>query len=234
MIGRFVTGRNRFGSLMAEIKLLVVSSGAALISSQIPVVVEQIVVNHENIIPLDIELQMLLVHLRAWHRCAQGQSNFEKLLPHRCWHHVVTYDRLYYVWYVEEVCLHGTKKMWKSRLIDSCLWKLTNEKREGQKDAHISSCSYQSTGYWAAYLLNVTVRSELARGKGLNLLNAAVRSQLARRPQTAYAVRKRVGRRHESMYTDVIAKTERDEWVCWCGMKWTGGFAASIKSNKKQ
>ena len=34
--------------------------------------------------------------------------------------------------------------------------------------------------WMVVYLLNVTVRSELARGKGLHLLSVAVRSELAR------------------------------------------------------
>ena len=64
------------------------------------------------------------------------------------------------------------------------------------------------------YLLNVAVRSELARGKGLHPLSVAVRSELARvkgqeAPHPWYGV-KWQGAGLQSMYTGQVASTEED------------------------
>ena len=62
--------------------------------------------------------------------------------------------------------------------------RLTNERKERGRDAHMSSCSLSSTRM-AVYLLNIAVRGRVARGKGLHLLRAAVQSELLSRTRGA-------------------------------------------------
>ena len=120
--------------------------------------------------------------------------------------------------------------------------RLTNERKGRGRDAHISSCSLSSTRM-AVYLLNIAVRSRVARGKGLHLLRVAVRSELLNRTRGAppwYGVK---DRRH-GIYVHNLGKESKDKlkgrkWIegsYSVGSEWTRGrlgLLAGIKSNRR-